>query len=135
MFSNSVFTNNKCKKSENGKYGFVDRNGQWIVPPKYDLASWHENDHYGTFSENTYLKEGAVNKYGKIIFPCIYEGIYMSFDKELNRYEVRLEKSKEVESMACTMRRAERLLYLPYMITLGKMAIFTNANYMEKRLF
>lgn len=84
------------KKSENGKYGFVDRNGQWIVPPKYDLASWHENDHYGTFSENTYLKEGAVNKYGKIIFPCIYEGIYMSFDKELNRYEVRLEKSKEV---------------------------------------
>ena len=32
----------KRKKGENGKYGFVDKAGNWIIEPKFDGAEYFE---------------------------------------------------------------------------------------------
>ena len=83
-----------AQKGANGKYGFVDKNGKWVISPIYAYAYWSDSQ-YGTFKETSIIgKEGAVNKWGKVITPCLYEDIFMSYDKELGRYEVRLQKEK-----------------------------------------
>ncbi len=79
---------------ENGKYGFVDKKGKWVVSPIYYFTYWDKDNHYGTFNEDSLKKEGAVNKWGKVIIPCLYEHIFMLFDKELGRYGVKLQKEE-----------------------------------------
>ena len=83
------------KKGENGKRGFVDAKGNWVVPPKYYWTHWYEDDKYGTFSETSFDYEGAVDEWGKIIIPCQYSDIhqyggYFYVEKELSK-EVTIE--------------------------------------------
>ena len=85
-----------AKKGENGKHGFVDKHGKWIVQPIYYWTHWNEDGQYGTFHEDDFKfgKEGAVNKWGKVVIPCLYKSIHMSYDKKSGRYEVELQKEE-----------------------------------------
>ena len=83
------------KEGENGKRGFVDAKGNWVVPPKYYWTHWYEDDKYGTFNETSFDYEGAVDEWGKIIIPCQYSSIhqhrgYFYVEKELSK-EVTIE--------------------------------------------
>lgn len=85
-----------AKEGENGKYGFVDRNGEWIVSPIYAYAYWSNDGQYGTFEATSIIgKKGGVNKWGKVVVPCLYEDIFMMYDKEMGRYNVSLTQKDE----------------------------------------
>lgn len=60
----------KPKKSDNGRWGYVDEDGDWVIKPRYDYA-------YG-FSEGLALvrldeKSGFIDQTGKEVVPCIYD--------------------------------------------------------------
>ena len=57
-------------KEANGKWGFVDANGNWVVKPIYARASWLWNKGVGTFQlRKTDKTEGMLNEKGEIVFP------------------------------------------------------------------
>lgn len=60
------------KEGGNGKKGFVDSKGNWVVPPIYYSACWYADDEFGKFNEVSFKKEGAIDKWGKNIIPCQY---------------------------------------------------------------
>lgn len=67
-----VYPNNKLfVKVENGKYGFVDSNGNIVVDCKYDKA--YEFNEYGFASVRKEGKWGAINEQGKEVAPINYE--------------------------------------------------------------
>ena len=58
-------------KSQNGKWGFVDKNGQVIIDYQYDEVT--EQNEYGFAGIKKDGKWGIVDKNGKIIVEPIYE--------------------------------------------------------------
>lgn len=54
----------------NGKYGFVDKSGNVVIPLKYDLAWWFSE---GLASVRLNGKWGFVNKTGVEVVPLIYD--------------------------------------------------------------
>lgn len=67
-----VYPNNKLfVKVENGKYGFVDSNGNIVVDCKYDKA--YEFNEYGFASVRKEGKWGAIDEQGKEVAPINYE--------------------------------------------------------------
>ncbi len=77
-------------KSNNGKYGYVDKTGKVVIPFKYDDA---EEFHNGTAV--VYIKDGytLIDKSGKILLEKIYSGVMASYsdlieiyDKETKKY-------------------------------------------------
>lgn len=69
------------KEGDNGKSGFIDSKGNWIVSPVYYWAQWYPDGEYGTFNEESFKQKGGINKWGKVIIPCQYSDI--SFYKGL----------------------------------------------------
>ena len=82
------------KTGDNGKQGFIDKTGNWVVQPIYYWTHWNANGQYGTFNETSFEKGGAVDRWGNVVIPCIYKDIYMSYDKELKQYTVKLQKEE-----------------------------------------
>lgn len=64
-----------CK---NGKYGFIDKLGNEIIPCKYDYANDFEK---GISIVEIDEKRGGINQRGKMVIPCIYDYI-TSFEKD-----------------------------------------------------
>ena len=64
-----------AKKGDNGKYGFVDNMGNWVIRPKYLNAYWSDVLGIGIFSSTSddYSTAGAVNEKGNIIIPEKYK--------------------------------------------------------------
>ena len=57
-------------EEENGKWGFVDANGRWIVNPTYEGASWNTFAKVGTFvAHKSDTTVGAINDKGQVIIP------------------------------------------------------------------
>ena len=55
---------------EDGKIGFVDANGRWVVKPVYEGGNWHSWAHVGTFVQNkSDATVGAISQTGEIIIP------------------------------------------------------------------
>ena len=50
---------------DNGKYGFVNASGQWVVQPQFIYAYWNKKDNIGTVTFRDY--DGVIDKNGKII--------------------------------------------------------------------
>ena len=64
------------------KYGFVDKNGHWIVKPIYEWA--HFSDGFGKFSLHKSDKTtGLMDKTGKVIFP---QGMYKDYYIDEGKY-------------------------------------------------
>lgn len=57
-------------EEDNGKWGFVDANGRWIVNPTYEGASWNSFAKVGTFvAHKTDTTVGVINDKGQVIIP------------------------------------------------------------------
>lgn len=63
-------TNTLFIKKENGKYGFVDKNGKTIVECKYEDA--REQNDYGFSAIKLDGKWGAIDQYGKVVIQPTY---------------------------------------------------------------
>lgn len=80
-----------AKKGDNGKWGFVDAKGDWVIQPKYRSATWYKDGNCGKFSsENDYFLQGAIDSRGNILIPCKYSSVnyykgYFYIEKELNK--------------------------------------------------
>lgn len=66
----SDFSEGLAAFNMNNKYGFVDVNGNKIVPPTYDEAKSFIN---GLAIVKKNGKYGAIDKNGKIVIPCVYD--------------------------------------------------------------
>ncbi len=55
-----------------GKFGFIDRTGNWFIEPKYDSVSNFWNGYASVFKDK---KEGIIDTYGKQIIDCEYDFI------------------------------------------------------------
>ncbi|NME68576.1 WG repeat-containing protein [Flammeovirga aprica] len=58
--------------NNNNSYGFIDTNGESVIPPIYTLASDFKEG-YSIVKKNG--KFGAINTQGKIVIPISYDGI------------------------------------------------------------
>lgn len=65
-----IYTNNQlfAKKSD-GKWGFVNKNGDWIIQPTYDFVTEFENKVAGVKKDS---KWGIINENGEFIKEPIY---------------------------------------------------------------
>lgn len=85
------------KEGENGKHGFVDKRGKWIIEPIYYWTHWFEDSKYGTFNETSFDKVGMVSMWGEIIVPCEYKHVFATYDSDYRRYEITLTDLTGVE--------------------------------------
>lgn len=65
------------KVEKNGKKGFIDANGNEVVPPVYDYI-YSESD--GLYKVEKDGKKGFINKEGKVVIPVKYDYIYSKSD-------------------------------------------------------
>ena len=76
LTNTQVYPNNKLfAKESNGKWGFVDKNGNVVVDYKYDKAT--ELNEYGYAAVKLNDKWGSINEQGNEVQSPIYE-----FDNE-----------------------------------------------------
>ena len=68
------FCENKAKFEDDGKYGFLNKNGQVLVPAKYDYVCDFHNG-YASVQMNVEgtSRWGCINHDGVEVIPCIYE--------------------------------------------------------------
>ncbi|MBP3511349.1 MAG: WG repeat-containing protein [Prevotella sp.] len=81
-----------AQEGDNGKYGFVDKKGNWVIQPIYYSTYWDKSNLYGKFFEEEHV--GAVNKNGEIVFSAMYKDVSMFYNDELNIYIINLENDK-----------------------------------------
>lgn len=62
-----------------GKFGFIDRTGNWFIEPQFDSVSNFWNGYASVFKDN---KEGIINTSGEQIIDCNYDFIG-HFENEL----------------------------------------------------
>lgn len=87
--SNSLFAQIvNAQKGENGKYGFVDKRGNWVVQPIYSFCLWMGE--YGIFNEKSYAQEGMVNRFGEVIVPCKYDNVFAMYHPCNKHYKINL---------------------------------------------
>ena len=69
------------------KYGFVDANEKWIIPPRYDNAEWHADPGIAivTIYGSPYQR-GIINKYGDFIIPLTTEYKRIRWNVESRRF-------------------------------------------------
>ena len=61
----------KSKKGENGKWGFVDEDGNWVVEPQYE-GTWDSREGFAVIMDENYLC-GYVDTEGKVIVEPKYD--------------------------------------------------------------
>ena len=54
----------------NGKYGFIDTSGKWVIQPQFTLC--HSFSEGMALVEDEKHKRGFINREGKLIIPCKY---------------------------------------------------------------
>jgi len=60
---------------KNGRYGFINLNGDWVIEPKYRLLTdCGFKDEYAVVAE--YCKLGVINLKGEVVFDFIYSGFF-----------------------------------------------------------
>lgn len=64
-------------KYEDGKTGFVDASGNWVVRPKYTSGWWYKEKEVGYY--NVGDLKGIIDARGKECTPAKYTEIYCSF--------------------------------------------------------
>ena len=59
------------KSGDNGLMGFVDTEGNWVVPPKYDYTYWEGEQKIGEFQIKSISEDarGMIDETGKEIYP------------------------------------------------------------------
>lgn len=68
------FSENKACFKQNGKWGFLNKNGQVVTPAKYDYVSDYHNGYATVMMKvNGINKYGAINHDGVVVVPCIYD--------------------------------------------------------------
>lgn len=83
-----------ARAKKNGKYGFVDENGNEIIPPKYEWVGQFKEGVARVFSNN---KAGYIEKQGKVVIPEKYDDAW-GFSEGLAK--VMLAKKKEGKLIA-----------------------------------
>lgn len=88
-----VYHGNYAAIPVNGKYGLVDRNGEWILAPEYDhIVIWPKNMWSVTNNE----KQGVFAPSGRFVIPVAYQGVRVhpengititNADNSLSRYD------------------------------------------------
>ena len=75
LFSISfISANNLFPLKQDGKYGFIDKTGTWIIKPKYDEADNFNSKEFAKIRLNQ--KWGFIDKSGKISVKPIYDEVY-----------------------------------------------------------
>ena len=96
------FQGNLCKVSKDDKYGFINIEGEEILPCKYDditfvLGDLSKTDYNGFRSGDNLVrvkldnKYGIVNLDGKEIIPCKYDDLTILFDWGKDLLKVKLD--------------------------------------------
>src|SRR5262249_58974427 len=73
---------------KDGKYGFIDKSGNWAIPPQYEIV--------GNFGEGlANVKPDArrrcwqyVDKMGRVVIPCVGDGRAEKFERGLAAIDV-----------------------------------------------
>ncbi|MBR6758518.1 MAG: WG repeat-containing protein [Bacteroidaceae bacterium] len=74
-----VFHDGYCiMKSEDGKYGFIDKSGKWVVEPIYESIEASKDYYYVVFADNRY---GLLDSKLNTIYPVEYQYIRESYNK------------------------------------------------------
>jgi len=120
-----MFTKDTYVVAKNGKFGIADRKGNLIVAYLYDEISKVNKDGFAHVKDGT--KYGAIDKYGKLVFPCIIEKVLFKVDN----FSVVLANNKNMIIDTKTYnKRCEydeiQLMKSPYMQNL---ALVRNGNY------
>lgn len=59
------------------RYGFVDENEKWVIPPKYDNAEWHQVEGFAIVTlyadGDRPQQKGVINKFGEFTMPLSAE--------------------------------------------------------------
>ena len=64
------------------EFGFIDKNGNWVIEPQYDYFYWSDYNKYVIFAESGLAcvgqdgKLGAIDKAGNVIIPFQYEELW-----------------------------------------------------------
>lgn len=61
-----------------GKYGFIDRTGDWFIEPQFDSVSNFWNGYASVYKDD---KEGIINTWGEQIIDCEYDFIGLFNDE------------------------------------------------------
>lgn len=73
----------KVQSSKSGKVGFVNKNGEIVIPCIYDAAEDFSNEvcivSLAT-NEYPFIRSGYINTTGKVIIPIIYNGVRGNFE-------------------------------------------------------
>ncbi len=68
------FSENKARFKNKDKWGFLNKNGQIVVPAKYDYATDFHNGYASVETKiNGLRRYGVINHDGVEVIPCIYE--------------------------------------------------------------
>ena len=71
-------------EDENGKWGYVNENDEWIIPPIYDAAMYESNG--GMYGVSKNGKWGLVGQKGERLLNIIYDEVYYEIDYTELRY-------------------------------------------------
>ena len=75
------FHSGLCLMSDdNGKMGFIDKRGKWVVNPIYSYVNRTEKGYW--IVEDTSYMRGLLNENGQVVIPCEYEYIYFGWQDE-----------------------------------------------------
>lgn len=100
----------KSQKGDNGKWGYVDEAGNWVIEPKYG-GVWDFNEGLALV-RNRKWEYGVIDQTGKEVVPCIHDDDITGFFSEepakgllgarLRRFyeEQHTQNHKESESLA-----------------------------------
>ena len=68
------------------RYGFVDENEKWVIPPKYDNAEWHQQEGFAIVTlyrdGDRPQQKGVLNKYGEFTMPLSAEFNKINHEKK-----------------------------------------------------
>lgn len=68
------FSENKAQFEENGKWGFLDQNGQVVITAKYNYVQGFHNGYASVqIKTDGEYKWGCINHEGVEVIPCIYD--------------------------------------------------------------
>ncbi len=97
LFLCHVFASAQIVKTagEPGKHimGFVDKDGNWVGEHNYYYTYWDEFGQFGLFGKDNYEIRGMVNRWGKVVLPCKYKGVWGLFNSKGRVYQVSVEAS------------------------------------------
>ena len=82
-----VYSNNKLYSiQKDGKWGFINSNGEIVVPCKYDLVT--ELNSYGFAGVKQDGKWGVINENGDVVVVPVYEIDSYYFPQFIGKYEL-----------------------------------------------